>query len=41
MVLKIKDIPSFKRGDHAESKYLIRNEFYPFLKYIIGHLTEN
>ena len=30
MVLKIKTISSFGRGDHIESKYINRNEFYPF-----------
>ena len=24
---KIKSFPSFERGDHAESKYIIENEF--------------
>ena len=24
---KIKSIPSFERGDHVESKYIIKNEF--------------
>ena len=30
MVLKIKSIPSFERGDHVESKYIIENKFRPF-----------
>ena len=27
IVLKIKSIPSFERGDHVESKYIIKNKF--------------
>ena len=27
MVLKIKSIPSFERGDHVESKYIIKMSF--------------
>ena len=27
---KIKTIPSNERGDHVESKYTIKNEFYVF-----------
>ena len=30
MVLKIKTIPSLEIGDQAESKYIIRKEFWPF-----------
>ena len=35
------NIPSFKRGDHVESKYPIMNEFYPFQNTKKGRQTEN
>ena len=30
MALRLKLIPSFERGDHAESKWVIRKDFRPF-----------
>ena len=41
MVLKIKSIPSFKRRDNLESKYIIKNKFLPFQNTKKGRFIEN
>ena len=41
MVLKIKFIPEFERGDHVESNYIIKNEFDIFNNNKKGSYAEN
>ena len=41
MVLKIKSIPSFKRGDHVDFKYIMKDEFWYFQNTKKGRITKN